>query len=875
MNSNPKLSYAIAAILSGSTAGYVHAATPTGDTDTAGASGIEEIVVTAQRRNESVQDVPITIQAITGDQLKQLNVLTLNDVLKYVPNVTYASNGPGQGQIYMRGLAAGNAGNQSGSTTGPFPNVALYLDDQSMTAPSRNVDVYMVDMERVEVLEGPQGTLFGGGAEAGALRYITNKPKINVTEGNVEAAYGTTAGGADNSSANATINLPLIADTLAVRAVIYNERRGGYISNVPSTVSLPGALAGAAPPTSNNAFVGSDTNPVTYTGIRASALWQINPEWSFLLAQSYQNMEADGYFAQYPIGSAGQALGPDQITAFNPAYDKDKYENTAWTLNGEVDKWKGVFTGSYLERKTVQQADYTNYLRSGGGLYYVCTGGGPFYGSDTATKTFPSSQNLNCQSPSGYWRDATQISHHSEEVRLSSPDDFIARGIVGAFYEKFTIDDQMDFHYQDNPICNAANLAIADAGGPACFSDVGPAAGTPAVNPNRRASDEAFGEDAQRGYKQVAFFGSVDFDIIPKVLTVTVGTRHYDYNEFETGSQFSDGTDACVDVINGTCQGTPINKHITYTGFKSRANIAWHILPDIMVYYTWSQGFRPGAFNRTESAVLDLGPGKTIAQFEKPSGYEPDSLTNNELGLKSEFFDHRVQVNLSLYKMTWKDVQLTLFNPVALGNTTFGINGPNYEIKGVELQIVSRVTDGLTVQGSSAWNSPNQSSSPCLISNIASSPTVGQCITQSYSSAAKGLIAFENPFGALGTRPAFSPPLEFNLRARYDWTFNEYKPFAWVGGSHIAHMSNEPATYQAGNVPSEAIPTTTILRYDQPGYTTYDAAVGVAKDNWTAQFTANNLTNSNASTFTNSGQFIKEEVPLRPRVLTLQFGLKF
>ena len=193
----------------------------------------------------------------------------------------------------------------------------------------------------------------------------------------------------------------------------------------------------------------------------------------------------------------------------------------------------------------------------------------------------------------------------------------------------------------------------------------------------------------------------------------------------------------------------------------------------------------------------------------------------------------------------------------------------------MELQIVSRVTDGLTVQGSSAWNSPNQSSSPCLISNIASSPTVGQCITQSYSSAAKGLIAFENPFGALGTRPAFSPPLEFNLRARYDWTFNEYKPFAWVGGSHIAHMSNEPATYQAGNVPSEAIPTTTILRYDQPGYTTYDAAVGVAKDNWTAQFTANNLTNSNASTFTNSGQFIKEEVPLRPRVLTLQFGLKF
>jgi outer membrane receptor protein involved in Fe transport len=782
-----------------------------------------------------------------------------------VPNVTYASNGPGQGQIDMRGLAAGNAGNQSASTTGPFPNVALYLDDESMTAPSRNVDVYMVDMERVEVLEGPQGTLFGGGAEAGALRYITNKPKINVTEGNVEASYGTTAGGADNSSANATINLPLIADTLAVRAVIFNDHRGGYIANVPSTVSLP---IGTAPPTSNNALVASDTNPVTYTGIRASALWQINPDWSFLLAQSYQNMEADGYFAQYPIGSAGQPLGEDQITAFNPAYDKDKYESTAWTLNGNVDKWKGVYTGSYLDRKTVQQADYTNYLRSGGGLYYACTGGG-LYGTDTKTKTFPSSQNLTCYSPNGSWRDHTQITHHSEEVRVSSPDDFIARGIVGAFWEKFQIDDQMDFNYLDVPQCTAANLAIADGGGPACYSDVGPAAGTPAVNPGRRPSNEAFGEDVQRGYTQIAFFGSLDFDIIPKVLTVTAGTRHYDYSEFEQGSQFSDGTNTCVDVINGTCQGTPINKHISYSGFKSRANITWHILPDVMVYYTWSQGFRPGAFNRTESGIADFGPGKTNPQFEKPSGYQPDSLTNNEIGLKSEFFDHRVQINLSAYKMIWKDVQLTLFNPVALGNTTFAINGPTYEIKGVELQIVSRVTDGLTVQGSSSWNSPNQSTSPCLTSNIAASPTFGQCITS-----VKG-APFENPFGALGTRPAFSPPLEFNLRARYDWTFNEYKPFAWVGGSHIAHMSNEPATYQAGDVPSEAIPTTTILKYDQPGYTTYDAAIGVAKDNWTAQFTGNNLSNSNASTFTNSGQFIKEEVPLRPRVLTLQFGLKF
>src|SRR5271154_2570935 len=213
MNSNPKLSYAIAAILSGSPAAISYAATAAD----AGDEGIAEITVTAQRRTESIQDVPITIQAITGDQLRSLNVSTFDDLLKYTPNVTFSGNGPGTGNIFMRGLSSGGSGNQSQSTTAPFPNVALYLDDQSMQFPARNNDVYMVDMERLEVLEGPQGTLYGGGAQAGAIRYITNKPDLDAFSGKVEASYGFTADGADNTSVNATINVPLIDDTLAVR----------------------------------------------------------------------------------------------------------------------------------------------------------------------------------------------------------------------------------------------------------------------------------------------------------------------------------------------------------------------------------------------------------------------------------------------------------------------------------------------------------------------------------------------------------------------------------------------------------------------------------------------------------------------------------
>src|SRR5882724_8572169 len=217
---NRKLAYAIsAALASAAHAGYA------ADEDQP-TTGISEVVVTAQRREQSIQDVPITVQAITGEQLKQLNVVSFNDLLKYTPNVTFSGNGPGTGNIFVRGLGAVGSGNQSQSTTAPFPNVALYLDDQSMQFPARNNDVYLVDMERVEVLEGPQGTLFGGGAQAGAIRYITNKPKIGVTEGEANAAYGTTAGGANNSMLSAVFNLPLVADTLAARAVIFSEHRG-------------------------------------------------------------------------------------------------------------------------------------------------------------------------------------------------------------------------------------------------------------------------------------------------------------------------------------------------------------------------------------------------------------------------------------------------------------------------------------------------------------------------------------------------------------------------------------------------------------------------------------------------------------------------
>src|ERR1700756_2115879 len=308
-----KISYAVAAILGG-TAVAASAQEQTPGSTEATSEGISEIIVTAQRRNENIQDVPISMQALTGQTLQQLNVQTFDDYLKYLPNVTSANNGPGQNEIFMRGLSAGSQASQGSGSTGLWPNVAIYLDNQSGQLPNRNLDVYAADLNRIEVLEGPQGTLFGAGAEAGAIRYITNEPKLDVTEANLKAGYGATAHGNPNSDVTAVLNLPLIANTMAVRAVVYNDRRGGYIDNVPATftrhntdigihyANFP-AVGGACPdgqpntgfcvppgsPTANNFnLAGRAINPVTYQGIRGEVKYKFNDDWDALITQSFQ-----------------------------------------------------------------------------------------------------------------------------------------------------------------------------------------------------------------------------------------------------------------------------------------------------------------------------------------------------------------------------------------------------------------------------------------------------------------------------------------------------------------------------------------------------------------------------------------------------------
>ena len=883
LKANYKVYCAVTAIL-GANASVATAAAPAEAAPAGSEEGnlaISEVTVTAQRRTENVQNVPIAIQALTSETLQQLNVQTFDDYAKYVPSVTFKSNGPGQSLIYMRGLSSGaSAGSQSTGTIGGFPNVAIYLDDQSGQLPGRNLDIYAADLERIEVLEGPQGTLFGAGAEAGVVRYITNKPKLNVTEGSATASYGTTAHGDNNSSITAVLNLPVIPDTLAVRAVIYNDNRGGYIDNVPGTftrkatdlgiyyANYPAGCAKTKPPScqvppgspiaNNNALVQNNFNPVTYQGVRASVLYQINDDWSALVTQSYQDMNAQGVFYQMPNSSDGVPLQPLQVTTFSPSSDKDKFENTSWTVNGKIWELKALYTGAYLVRTLDQRNDYTSYARGVYADYYQCYGA-----SASAGAAQGGAGTARCFSPVTSWREQLRNTHQTHEFRLSTPDDWRARGIIGAFWENEKIFDNTDWLYKTVPTCTTVGQ-----GG--CFSNVTTAPGATSNIPGERNDSTAFFEDVQRGYKQYAFFTSLDFDIIPKVLTLTGGTRFYHFDNFQTGSVVS--SFGCFNKGPGPCSAgaTSINgegETSTYTGTRSRGNLTWHITPDIMAYYTYSQGFRPGLFNRSSGCHVKDAQG--INQYCIPLRIAPDSLTNNEVGWKTEFFDHRLQFNGAIYQEKWTNVQVGFFDPGQLGNLTFGTNGQNFRVRGIEGQLVGRVTQGLTVTGAASYNKSEQTNSPALIAN---NPAL---LANPLSAAefGKPITAIANPYGAVGSPTANSPLFQGNIRARYEWAFNQYNMFAQVGATYssssFTQTGNNPSLSTGGAV------NTTLLRFENPPYGLIDASVGIAKDQWTAQIFGENLADRNVSLFTSTGQFVVTQTPNRPRVLGLTIGYKF
>ena len=355
-------------------------------------SEVEEVVVTARKKTESLQDVPLSVSALRESSLEEKGISVFEDYLLQLPSVTAGGSGPGTSTIYIRGLASTTPNLTTAGVAGLAPNVSFYLDEQPLAQPGRNLDVYAADMARIEVLAGPQGTLFGASSQAGVVRMITNKPVQGETSGNVEFETRFMPEGDMGSKLELVGNMPL-GDSTAARVVAYRDKKGGYIDQVegsldvsqsarfrsagtvrenglPVSSSRAGFQAGAdlSGVTLKQAagIVKEDANELTYEGFRASVAHVINDNWDALATVAQQTIEADGVFFVDPN------LGDLEIQRYTEDKIEDEYDNMSLTLEGSIGDLEVVYAGAYTDRTTEQMVDYTDYLFVGQYLpYYI------------------------------------------------------------------------------------------------------------------------------------------------------------------------------------------------------------------------------------------------------------------------------------------------------------------------------------------------------------------------------------------------------------------------------------------------------------------------------------------------------------------------
>lgn len=533
MYRNNKLSMAISVAMGVSFAGAANAA-------------LEEVIVTATKRAENMQDVPIAISALGGDSLKELNVQTFDEYVQYLPNVVSAGIGPGAREVYIRGSASEQGSVTVSSAQGSAPGVALYLDEMPVSFGARNLDLYAADLQRVEVLAGPQGTLFGASSQSGTVRMITNKPVIGEFEGRVDLGISTTSGGADSNKMEAMINLPL-SESVALRMVGFTDNQGGYIDNAQGSFTPNGDVIdrnslGYGPyyddfplttsqSINNTALVEEDWNEATYNGYRVGLAADINEDWSVLVQHTSQELDVEGSFLIDP------RLGDDKSEKYSPERTQDDFGLTTWTLEGRVSNLDVVYTGGYLDREVDAVVDYTHYNNGGAYVtYYMCSGN--IYADDTTIET------NTCFDPTKTYRDQTENERTTHELRVSTDADNRVRLLGGVYIndvettsigefqyfgagDAFSEFNQLYYGNPDYPAYQLGNVTVDTPGTTAGTEPRGP--GT------------VFYNDFTRTEEEIAFFGEIAFDINDR-LTASLSARRYELDtQLQGASNFSFG----------------------------------------------------------------------------------------------------------------------------------------------------------------------------------------------------------------------------------------------------------------------------------------------------------------------------------------------
>ena len=865
-------------------AAIVSAMAATGSTVPAHAA-IEEVVVTATKTEASAQDIPVAVQALDQTALNDLGITDFTDYLIQMPGITAGGTGPGQNQIYIRGVASTTPNLTTAGVAGLAPNVALYLDEQPLAQPGRNLDVYTADMSRVEVLAGPQGTLFGASSQAGTVRLITNKPDPTGTYAKVRLGTEYTPEGEPSNNVEGVFNLP-VNERLTVRGVVYTDNQGGWVDNVRGTRTAAesarfrpqGTERANGVPVSeqregfqagsdltgvnfleadNATRTEDDFNETTYAGGRLSALWDINAKWSLLVTHMRQTMDSEGVFFADP------ELDDYEIQRFEDDSIEDGFHNTSWTLDGLVGDLQLLYTGAFTDRNTDQTVDYSDYLFVGQYLpYYICDG----------SVTYPGgAPSGTCQPPNLFVKSNTNTEVQTHEFRVTTPQDRRIRATAGVFYSDLELRERNDFTYP------GSTRAVAFDGETTGFAPNLPFQTGYRSAPGPFPDGVIFRNDVKRTDEQLGAFGEVTFDLGDQV-DLTLGGRWYDIEvDFEGsanssflnlgGTTVADdcqafGTDIS-DLYNGDGEFTfrgqcvpqptfslddsladieaaglsPAQAQQVFnavrapdtastSGFIGKVSLSWQPNDTTLLYATWSEGFRPGLLNRPGGAP---GPNDFTVPFE----LDTDEVVNYELGWKLDLLDRTLRFNGNLFRVDISDLQTTIFDP-SITNLFFSANAADAEVTGVE--------------GDFIWTPPG---------------VEGLTISGAFSVLDTEITDVLVPTDDVreGDELAYAPQFQGNIRARYQW---------FLGNGMTAHVT--PVLSYSAEAFSDVV---TINRAEVDSWALVDLRAGIAEGNWTAELYAENLLDEQAELQNNFVFDRQRVIYARPRTYGLRVSFDF
>ncbi|MCS5595524.1 MAG: TonB-dependent receptor [Porticoccaceae bacterium] len=594
---------------------------------------LEEIIVTARQRAESSQDIPMTIQSLSGDDIQKRGITTLEDFSRFVGNLSVSTTVPGQNTIVFRGVSDG----------GGFlvdPTAAIYLDEQPMSMTSMAPDIYPVDIARVEALAGPQSTLFGASSQTGTIRVITNKPDTSEFSGDIGLGMSGVAKGDNGYDFDATVNIPVIKDKLAIRLSGFSAEDGGFIDSVLGTTVVD-EYSGLGGLKNNANTVESDINNVEWSGGRVSAKWLVSDDWTATLSTNFQEITANGFNDYDPN------VGDLETVKFYDELRTDDWTQTSLVIEGDLGFAQLTVAGSYYDRETFYQHDtqtYTAYFMYTFGVY-----------AGYATYDFGTD-------PVGYLTNDQENTSDTLEVRLTGSGDKVD-WTVGAFY--MDSDETWDFRTYVDGYANSP--AFAAWAGYAAYYNL------------TIAPTDAWWRSNQTTHREdKAVFGEIDIKLTDR-LSLLAGGRWYEVNR---------GIEYFVEKPLGNPNLATPARSAKDDGFIPKFGLQYDLTDDLMVWGVYSEGFRVGGTNR----------GRGIPTL--PVDYGSDIVENTEFGLKSTWNDGKVQVNATLYEMTWNDMQLEVTDPsFVIGEPWQAVvaNLGDASISGADLDVKALVGENLQV----------------------------------------------------------------------------------------------------------------------------------------------------------------------------------